>query len=167
MPRFRALHQTNNANNLHTCTSDKASTFTLKQQQLQRQVVAMGKKRKVKNKELTQEEIWDDSALIQSWDDAVEEYKVGCFPFHLYTIHVIPSNSSISSITAFMRGVKTSMMFCVKLPLESQNLVMKNLIARKPTLPEIVMLASRERASPRMARSRKTSTRRWIRTPQE
>lgn len=40
----------------------------------------MGKKRKVKNKELTQEEIWDDSALIQSWDDAVEEYKV-CFPF--------------------------------------------------------------------------------------
>lgn len=25
---------------------------------------------------LTHEEIWDDSALVQSWDDAVEEYKV-------------------------------------------------------------------------------------------
>lgn len=36
----------------------------------------MGKKRKIKSKELTQEEIWDDSALIQSWDEAVQEYKV-------------------------------------------------------------------------------------------
>ncbi|KAL5334453.1 hypothetical protein BJX70DRAFT_378294 [Aspergillus crustosus] len=25
---------------------------------------------------LTQEEIWDDSALVQSWDDAVDEYKL-------------------------------------------------------------------------------------------
>ncbi|CEJ60738.1 hypothetical protein PMG11_09301 [Penicillium brasilianum] len=25
---------------------------------------------------LTHEEIWDDSALVQSWDDAVEEYKL-------------------------------------------------------------------------------------------
>jgi hypothetical protein len=25
---------------------------------------------------LTQEEIWDDSALVQSWDEAVEEYRV-------------------------------------------------------------------------------------------
>ncbi|MCJ1283410.1 hypothetical protein MMC26_002738 [Xylographa opegraphella] len=32
----------------------------------------MGKKRKV----LSLEEIWDDSALIESWDDAVEEYKL-------------------------------------------------------------------------------------------
>ncbi|MCJ1403149.1 hypothetical protein MMC11_006372 [Xylographa trunciseda] len=32
----------------------------------------MGKKRK----DLSQEEIWDDSALIQSWDDALEEYKL-------------------------------------------------------------------------------------------
>jgi survival motor neuron SMN-like protein len=31
----------------------------------------MGKKR-----ELTQDEIWDDSALVRSWDEAVEEYKV-------------------------------------------------------------------------------------------
>ncbi|OOF97699.1 hypothetical protein ASPCADRAFT_127951 [Aspergillus carbonarius ITEM 5010] len=28
------------------------------------------------NKPLTQEEIWDDSALVQSWDEAVEEYKL-------------------------------------------------------------------------------------------
>ncbi|MCJ1377641.1 hypothetical protein MMC17_000737 [Xylographa soralifera] len=32
----------------------------------------MGKKRKA----LSPEEIWDDSALIQSWDDALEEYKL-------------------------------------------------------------------------------------------
>jgi len=32
----------------------------------------MGKKRKV----LSQEEIWDDSALIQSWDEALAEYNV-------------------------------------------------------------------------------------------
>ncbi|KAN0085137.1 hypothetical protein V8E54_001604 [Elaphomyces granulatus] len=31
----------------------------------------MGKKR-----ELTQDEIWDDSALVRSWDEAVEEYKL-------------------------------------------------------------------------------------------
>ena len=28
------------------------------------------------DKSLTHEEIWDDSALVQSWDEAVEEYKV-------------------------------------------------------------------------------------------
>lgn len=33
----------------------------------------MGKKKK---KQLTHAEIWDDSALLQSWDDALEEYKV-------------------------------------------------------------------------------------------
>ncbi len=32
----------------------------------------MGKKRK----ELSHAEVWDDSALLQSWDDALEEYKV-------------------------------------------------------------------------------------------
>jgi hypothetical protein len=35
----------------------------------------MGKARN-SNRPLTQEEIWDDSALVQSWDEAVEEYKV-------------------------------------------------------------------------------------------
>jgi hypothetical protein len=34
----------------------------------------MGKKKK--QRELTQAEIWDDSALIRSWDEAVEEYNV-------------------------------------------------------------------------------------------
>ncbi|OJD26450.1 hypothetical protein ACJ73_02163 [Blastomyces percursus] len=36
----------------------------------------MGKRKRSKKKPLTQDEIWDDSALIQSWDDAVEEYKL-------------------------------------------------------------------------------------------
>ncbi|KAL3480013.1 hypothetical protein BJX99DRAFT_221096 [Aspergillus californicus] len=34
----------------------------------------MGKNKGAK-RALTQEEIWDDSALVQSWDDAVEEYQ--------------------------------------------------------------------------------------------
>ncbi len=32
----------------------------------------MGKKRK----QLSQAEVWDDSALVQSWNDALDEYKV-------------------------------------------------------------------------------------------
>ncbi|KAF7618418.1 hypothetical protein F9C07_5094 [Aspergillus flavus] len=35
----------------------------------------MGKNKNA-TKALTQEEIWDDSALVQSWDEAVEEYKL-------------------------------------------------------------------------------------------
>ncbi|RAH46782.1 uncharacterized protein BO95DRAFT_452249 [Aspergillus brunneoviolaceus CBS 621.78] len=35
----------------------------------------MGKSKNA-NRPLTQEEIWDDSALVQSWDEAVEEYKL-------------------------------------------------------------------------------------------
>ncbi|PYH83483.1 hypothetical protein BO82DRAFT_411616 [Aspergillus uvarum CBS 121591] len=35
----------------------------------------MGKSKNA-NRSLTQEEIWDDSALVQSWDEAVEEYKL-------------------------------------------------------------------------------------------
>ncbi|PLN74430.1 hypothetical protein BDW42DRAFT_200050 [Aspergillus taichungensis] len=35
----------------------------------------MGKTKNA-SKSLTQEEIWDDSALVQSWDEAVEEYKL-------------------------------------------------------------------------------------------
>ncbi|PKY01896.1 hypothetical protein P168DRAFT_306144 [Aspergillus campestris IBT 28561] len=35
----------------------------------------MGKTKNA-SKALTQEEIWDDSALVQSWDEAVEEYKL-------------------------------------------------------------------------------------------
>lgn len=34
----------------------------------------MGKKKR--SGPLSHEEIWDDSALVRSWDDAVEEYQV-------------------------------------------------------------------------------------------
>lgn len=30
----------------------------------------------IENRELTHEEIWDDSALIEAWDAAMDEYKV-------------------------------------------------------------------------------------------
>lgn len=33
-----------------------------------------------KQEKLTQEEIWDDSALIDSWNEALQEYKVSRFP---------------------------------------------------------------------------------------
>ncbi|PGH20821.1 hypothetical protein AJ80_03448 [Polytolypa hystricis UAMH7299] len=36
----------------------------------------MGKRKRSKKRPLTQGEIWDDSALIQSWEDALEEYKL-------------------------------------------------------------------------------------------
>jgi len=36
----------------------------------------MGKRKRPGPKALAQEEIWDDSALIRSWDDAVAEYEV-------------------------------------------------------------------------------------------
>ena len=43
------------------------------------------------DKPLTHEEIWDDSALVRSWDEAVQEYRVYTFvlflPIHIY--HVI------------------------------------------------------------------------------
>lgn len=35
---------------------------------------AMGKPKD--EKPLTHEEIWDDSSLVRSWEDAVEEYQV-------------------------------------------------------------------------------------------
>lgn len=47
---------------------------------------------------LTQEEIWDDSALIRSWNDALQEYEVrlpwseGSFSFEKST-SLIPSSS--------------------------------------------------------------------------
>ena len=36
----------------------------------------MGKRKRNVTKPLSHEEIWDDSALVRSWDEAVEEYKV-------------------------------------------------------------------------------------------
>ncbi|CAG8891242.1 unnamed protein product [Penicillium egyptiacum] len=43
----------------------------------------MGKNKK---KTLTHAEVWDDSALVQSWDDAVEEYQ------HYWSIHAKGEN---------------------------------------------------------------------------
>lgn len=43
----------------------------------------MGKKNK--SKDLSHEEIWDDSALVRSWDEAVEEYKVCIMPNFAYS----------------------------------------------------------------------------------
>jgi hypothetical protein len=36
----------------------------------------MGKQKKRKTEDLSDAEIWDDSALIRSWDEAVAEYEV-------------------------------------------------------------------------------------------
>lgn len=41
-----------------------------------------------KSNTLTHEEIWDDSSLVRSWDDAVEEYQVRSMSLFLH-IHVI------------------------------------------------------------------------------
>ncbi len=46
----------------------------------------MGKS--TRDKSLTHEEIWDDSALVQSWDEAVEEYKVRQIPTHVTFIRL-------------------------------------------------------------------------------
>jgi hypothetical protein len=45
---------------------------------------AMGKSKH--DQSLTHEEIWDDSALVQSWDEAVEEYKVCLLTSHVTVI---------------------------------------------------------------------------------
>lgn len=57
----------------------------------------MGKKRK----QLSHAEIWDDSALVQSWDEALAEYKV----LQNTSLDVIYLLIRRSSITAYMRGV--------------------------------------------------------------
>lgn len=43
----------------------------------------MGQKRK----QLSHAEVWDDSALLQSWDDALTEYKVfSTFDYALFVV---------------------------------------------------------------------------------
>ena len=42
----------------------------------------MGKRKRPKNKALSQEEIWDDSALIRSWEEAVAEYQASPLTTH-------------------------------------------------------------------------------------
>ena len=58
----------------------------------------MGKKRK----QLSHAEIWDDSALVQSWDEALAEYKV----LQNTLLDIIYLLIQLSSITAYMRVVK-------------------------------------------------------------
>ena len=60
----------------------------------------MGKKRK----QLSHAEIWDDSALVQSWDEALAEYKVP----HNTSLDIVYLLIRRSSITAYMRVVKES-----------------------------------------------------------
>ena len=55
----------------------------------------MGKKRK----QLSHAEIWDDSALVQSWDDALAEYKVS--DNSSLALRLLSQNSFI---IAFMRA---------------------------------------------------------------
>ncbi len=62
----------------------------------------MGKKRK----QLSHAEIWDDSALVQSWDEALAEYKV----FQNTSRDVVYLLIRLSSIIAYMHVVKKSKM---------------------------------------------------------
>lgn len=45
--------------------------------------IVMGKKRK----QLSHEEIWDDSALVDSWNAALQEYQVTCYDSTAATTH--------------------------------------------------------------------------------
>lgn len=45
------------------------------------------------NIDLTHEEIWDDSALVSSWNDAYEEYQVSPSRYPLYIVLTIVSTS--------------------------------------------------------------------------
>lgn len=55
-------------------------------------------------KQLSQAEVWDDSALLQSWDDALTEYKVFLY---LVTSPVL-AHTRYSFIIVYMRAVSES-----------------------------------------------------------
>jgi hypothetical protein len=42
----------------------------------------------MKGDNLSHEEVWDDSALQDSWDDALAEYKV-CHNIYLFTLFIV------------------------------------------------------------------------------
>jgi len=50
-----------------------------------------------KRKELSQAEVWDDSALLQSWDEALEEYKVCAITTRRNTWCMLTIHSSITA----------------------------------------------------------------------
>lgn len=59
-----------------------------------------------KGKQLSHAEIWDDSALLQSWDDALTEYKV--FNNPLYQALFLLRFNKYSTIMAYMPAVNVS-----------------------------------------------------------
>ena len=58
-----------------------------------------------KRKELSQAEVWDDSALLRSWDEALEEYKV-CTHGLLKDIYCKLTLIVHSYITAYMPAAR-------------------------------------------------------------
>ena len=54
-----------------------------------------------KSMQLSHAEVWDDSALLQSWDDALTEYKV--FPSLNHALHLVKFPHS--SIIVYMPAV--------------------------------------------------------------
>jgi len=44
------------------------------------------------SRDLTYDEIWDDSALINAWDAAMEEYEVSCCPNRMVQILITDGN---------------------------------------------------------------------------
>ena len=67
-------------------------------------LLVMGQKRK----QLSHAEIWDDSALLQSWDDALTEYKVFNNPFNVP--RAVLAKTQLSTIMAYMRAANVSKM---------------------------------------------------------
>jgi hypothetical protein len=64
----------------------------------------MGKKRR--REQLSQEEIWDDSALLKSWQDALDEYQVS-------DLHGSSCLTNISSFTTASMSKETMLKtFC-------------------------------------------------------
>ena len=66
----------------------------------------MGKKKK---QQWSQAEIWDDSALVRSWDDALTEYKVRFCTMAFPKVRC--ANEMRSYITVFMLAANESKMF--------------------------------------------------------
>jgi hypothetical protein len=60
------------------------------------------------NKNMSNNEIWDDSALVQSWNEALEEYKVEALST-AHNNHVL--TILFRSITACLREVNELKMF--------------------------------------------------------
>lgn len=59
------------------------------------------------NKQLSENEIWDDSALVHSWNEALEEYKVN----HTFYISQSHAYYAFRSTTACLLEVNESRMF--------------------------------------------------------